>query len=226
MTLGRRAAAEALGTALLAAIVLGSGIMAQRLAGPDVALALLANTLATGAGLIALILTFGPISGAHLNPVVTLWAAVSRELGARDAAIYLAAQVAGALAGAVLANLMFDLPAVTWATTARGGPALLLAEAVATFGLVAVVQSTSRRQPAATPFAVGLYIMAGYWFTSSTAFANPALTAARALTDTFGGTRPADVPALVAVELAGAAAAVVVFRWLLTTPPVAAPRRT
>ncbi|HVV88540.1 MAG TPA: MIP/aquaporin family protein [Kofleriaceae bacterium] len=215
MSLGRRVAAEALGTALLVAAVIGSGIMGQRLAGPDVALALLANTIATGGALVALILTFGPLSGAHFNPIVTAWAAASRALSGRDAAAYVAAQVAGAIAGAVLANAMFDLPAVTWATTARGTTALLVSEAVATFGLLGVIISTSRRHPAMTPFAVAAYIVAAYWFTASTSFANPAVTIGRAVSDTFAGIRPLDVPAFIAAQLVGGALAGVCFRWLV-----------
>jgi glycerol uptake facilitator-like aquaporin len=215
VTLARRVVAEALGTAFLVAAVIGSGIMAQRLAGGDVAVALLANTIATGGGLVALILTFGPISGAHLNPLVTL---AVRDLPARDAIAYVAAQLVGGLAGAAVANAMFDLAPITWAATARHGSAQLLGEAVATFGLVGVVIATSRRRPATTPFAVAAYIVAAYWFTSSTSFANPAVTIARAASDTFAGIRPADVPGFVAAQCVGAAAAAVVFGWL-------APRR-
>ena len=214
VTLARRVTAEGLGTALLVAAVVGSGIMAQRLAGPDVALTLLANTIATGGALIALILTFGPISGAHFNPIVTLWAAVNRELSARDAAAYLAAQVAGAVVGAVLANEMFGLAAITYATTARDTTPLLVSETIATFGLLGVVISTSARRPSLTPFAVAAYIVAAYWFTSSTSFANPAVTVGRALTDTFTGIRPADVPGFIAAQLVGGGAAAITFRWL------------
>lgn len=215
MSLARRAVAEALATALLVAAVIGSGIMAQRLAGPDVALALLANTIATGGALVALILTFGPISGAHMNPVVTLWAALRRDLAARDAGAYVIAQLAGGLAGAILANAMFELPAIAWSATARHGSATLLSEVVATFGLVGVIASTSRHQPAITPFAVAAYIVAAYWFTASTSFANPAVTLARTASDTFAGIRPADVPGFVAAQLVGGGAAALVFRWLL-----------
>lgn len=220
VSLARRVVAEALATALLVAAVIGSGIMAQRLAGDDVALALLANTIATGGALIALILTFGPISGAHLNPIVTLWATLARALAPRDAALYVVAQIAGGLAGAIVANAMFALPAVAWSVTPRHGAAILLSEAVATFGLVGVVVSTSRRQPTAAPVAVAAYIVAAYWFTASTSFANPAVTIARAASDTFAGIRPADVPGFVAAQLVGGAAAALVFGWLV--PPNAA----
>ena len=215
VTLGRRIVAEGLGTALLVAAVIGSGIMAQRLAGDDVATALLANTIATGAALVALILTFGPISGAHFNPVVTAVFAASREITARDAATYIAAQVVGGLAGAILANAMFDLGPITWAATARHGTAQLLSEAVATFGLVAVIVGTVRRRPTVTPFAVAAYIVAAYWFTASTSFANPAVTIARAASDTFAGIRPADVPAFILAQSLGGAAAATLFGWLV-----------
>jgi glycerol uptake facilitator-like aquaporin len=223
VTLERRLVAEALGTALLVAAVIGSGIMAQRLAGGDVALALLANTVATGAALVALILTFGPVSGAHFNPVVTAALAATGEVSRRDAAGYLAAQLAGGLAGAVLANAMFELDAITWSTTARHGTAQLLSEAVATFGLVGVVISTSRRRPAVTPFAVAAFVVAAYWFTASTSFANPAVTLARSASDTFAGIRPADVPGFVLAQALGAGVAAAVFGWL--TPRAVEPRR-
>lgn len=215
VTIGRRVVAEALGTALLVAAVIGSGIMAQRLAGPDVAMALLANTIATGAALVALILTFGPISGAHFNPVVSGCLAASRALTAPDAAAYAVAQIAGGLGGAILANAMFDLDPVTWSTTARHGSSQLLSEAVATFGLVAVIYGTSRSRPSAAPFAVAAYIMAAYWFTASTSFANPAVTIARAASDTFAGIRPADVPAFIGAQVAGGATAAALFSWLV-----------
>lgn len=215
MTLARRVVAEGIGTALLVAAVIGSGIMAERLAGPDVALALLANALATGGALVAILVAFGPISGAHLNPVVTAWSAFTRALPARDAAAYVAAQLAGGLGGAVVANTMFALPALAWSHTPRDAPALLLSEAVATFGLVGVVISTGRRRPALAPFAVAAYIVAAYWFTASTSFANPAVTLARAASDTFTGIRPADVPGFIAAQLAGGTAAAVTFGWLV-----------
>ena len=214
VTLARRVVAEALGTALLVATVIGSGIMAQRLAGGDQAMALLANTLATGAGLVALILTFGPISGAHFNPVVTGSLALSREITPRDALAYVLAQILGGLAGAALANLMFELAPVTWAATERHGAAKLLSEAVATFGLVGVVTATGRRRPSITPLAVAAYIVAAYWFTASTSFANPAVTIARAASDTFAGIRPADVPGFIVAQVLGGATAAGVFGWL------------
>jgi glycerol uptake facilitator-like aquaporin len=225
MTLARRVVAEALGTALLVAAVVGSGIMAQRLGAPT-ALALLANTIATGAALVALILSFGPISGAHFNPVVTAWASVGGELSVRDAGAYIAAQIAGGLAGAVLANVMFELEPIRWATSVRAGGAQLFSEAVATFGLVGVITMTSRRRPSSTPLAVAAYIVAAYWFTASTSFANPAVTIARAASDTFAGIRPADVPGFVAAQLVGGAAAAACFGWLAPRhppPPEAAP---
>lgn len=219
MTLARRLAAEALGTALLLATVVGSGIMAERLCGGNVGLALLANALATGAGLIALILTFGPVSGAHFNPVVTLSAALGGGLPWRELPAYLGAQVVGALGGVAVADLMFELPAFFASTHVRTGPAQWLAEAVATFGLLGTIAGVSRRTPAATPFAVAAYIVAAYWFTASTSFANPAVTLARAFTDTFAGIRPVDVPGFVAAQLVGALAATFTFRWLVPEGP-------
>ena len=213
--LARRATAEAVGTALLVAAVVGSGIMGERLAGGNVAVALLANTVATGAALVALILTFGPVSGAHFNPAVTLASASQGGLSARDAAGYLAAQLAGALAGVAAAHLMFGEPLFTASRHARAGAPQLFAEFVATFGLLSVVWGCARLRAGAAPFAVGAYITAAYWFTSSTSFANPAVTAARSLTDTFSGIRPADAPGFVAAQLAGAAAATLLFRWLV-----------
>ncbi len=214
MTLGRRLVAEAVGTALLVAAVIGSGIMAARLAGGDGATALLANTLATGGALIALILTFGPISGAHFNPIVSATLAARRELPAGDAVQYAVVQIAGGFGGAVLANLMFDLDAVTWSTTPRHGFPLLLSEAVATFGLVGVVIAVSRTRPSVAPFAVAAYIVAAYWFTASTSFATPAVTIARAASDTFAGIRPGDVPGFIGAQLVGGAAAAALFGWL------------
>jgi glycerol uptake facilitator-like aquaporin len=214
VSLTRRLAAEGAGTALLLAAVVGSGIMGERLAGGNVAIALLANTLATGAVLVALILCFGPISGAHFNPVVTLAEAVQGKLPTRTAASYVAVQVAGAFAGVLLAHLMFGEPAFTASTHERSGPAQALSEGVASFGLLAVIAGCARRQPNAVPFAVAAWITAAYWFTASTSFANPAVTLARAATDTFAGIRPADVPAFVAAQLAGAALATGFFRWL------------
>ncbi|MBA3499252.1 MAG: aquaporin family protein [Deltaproteobacteria bacterium] len=211
----RRLVAEALGTALLVAAVVGSGIMAANLAGGNVAIALLANTLATGGALVALILAFGPVSGAHFNPVVSLAMAWLRELSLADAARYTVAQIAGGIAGAIVANLMFDLPAVTWSQTARTGGAQLLSEAVAAFGLVAVIIAVGRRRASAAPFAVAAYIVGAYWFTASTSFANPAVTIARAFSDTFAGIRPADIGGFVGAQLVGAALATLLFAWLV-----------
>jgi glycerol uptake facilitator-like aquaporin len=213
--LARRAVAEGLGTALLLATVVGSGIMGERLAGGNGAVALLANTLATGAGLVALILTFGPVSGAHFNPAVTLADAAQGALPWREVPAYVLAQIGGALAGVAAADVMFELPAFSASRHARTGAAQWLSEFIATFGLLAVIGGCSRRRASAVPFAVGAYITAAYWFTASTSFANPAVTLARAATDTFAGIRPADVPGFVVAQLAGAAAAAVVFRWLV-----------
>ncbi|HVY47950.1 MAG TPA: MIP/aquaporin family protein [Minicystis sp.] len=222
--LARRAAAEAVGTALLLATVVGSGIMGERLAGGNVALALLANTLATGAGLVALILTFGPISGAHFNPAVTLADASQRGLALRDVPVYVGAQTVGAFVGVAVADVMFGEPAFAASRHARAGGAQMLSELVATFGLVAVIWGCARRRASAVPFAVGAYITAAYWFTSSTSFANPAVTLARAFTDTFAGIRPVDVPGFVGAELVGAAAATLLFRWLTPAQPDVADR--
>ncbi|MBL9077012.1 MAG: aquaporin family protein [Planctomycetes bacterium] len=211
----RALAAEFLATGLLLAVVVGSGIMGDRLSGGNVAVALLANSLATGAGLVALILTFGPASGAHLNPVVTLAAAATGGIGWRQVPGYVTAQIAGGFGGVVLAHAMFGLPAFVASAHERSGFAQALAEAVATACLVLVVLSCGRHRPTATPFAVAAMVCAGYWFTSSTSFANPAVTLARAATDTFAGIRAVDVPAFVGAQLVGAAAAVLVFRWLL-----------
>jgi glycerol uptake facilitator-like aquaporin len=218
----RRLAAEALGTMLLLAAVVGSGIMGERLAGGNVAIALLVNTMATGAALVAIILTFGPISGAHLNPAVTLADASQGGLPRRQVVPYIAVQVVAAIGGVVLANVMFAEPAVSWSRHARAGSLQLLSEFVATFGLISVIWGTVRSRPAAVPFAVGAYIAAAYWFTPSTSFANPAVTIARAFTDTFAGIRPADAPGFVVAQLAGAAAATAVFRWLVPSLPVSA----
>jgi glycerol uptake facilitator-like aquaporin len=207
----RRAVAEALGTAFLLAAVVGSGIMGERLAGGNVAIALLANTIATAATLIALILTFGPISGAHFNPAVTLTAAFSGELSWRDAPVYFAAQIGGAFSGVAAAHAMFSEPLFFASQHARSGGAQLWSEFVATFGLIGVIRGC----PAVyAPFAIGCYIAGAYWFTASTSFANPAVTMARAATNTFAGIRPADAPGFIAAQLAGAFAATVVFRWL------------
>lgn len=219
--LARRVVAEGLGTALLLATVVGSGIMGERLAGGNVAVALLANTLATGAALVALILTFGPISGAHLNPAVTLADASQGGLPWREVPAYVLAQLAGAFTGVAAADVMFELPAFSASRHIRTGPAQWLSEIVATFGLLAVIWGCSRRRPSAVPFAVGAYITAAYWFTASTSFANPAVTLARAATDTFAGIRPADVPGFVAAQLVGASLATAAFRWLV--PPEVSP---
>ena len=215
MTLARAAAAEAIGTCLLVAAVVGSGIMAATLAGGDVAMALLANTIATGGALVALIVTFGPISGAHFNPVVTVHALVTGALPRSRGLAYVAAQVGGGIAGALLANAMFDLPVVSFAEQARHGAPVLLSEVVATFGLMAVILSTARHEPARTPYAVAAYITAAYWFTSSTSFANPAVTIARSFSNTFTGIRPVDVAPFIAAQLAGGLPAGFTFAWLL-----------
>ena len=214
-SLARRATAEGIGTALLLATVVGSGIMGERLAGGNVAIALLANTLATGAGLVAFILTFGPVSGAHFNPVVTVADASQGGLPWRAVPTYLAAQVAGAFAGVAAAHLMFGLPLFTVSQHARAGWSQGFSEAVATFGLLAVIWGCSRRRAESTPIAVGAYITAAYWFTASTSFANPAVTLARCVTDTFAGIRPADVLPFVLAQLMGATAATLLFRWLV-----------
>ena len=218
--LRKKAAAEALGTALLLATVVGSGIMGERLAGGNVAIALLANTVATGAGLVALILTFGPVSGAHFNPAVTLADAWQGGVRWRDVPVYVAAQVLGAFAGVAVAHAMFGEAVFSASRHVRAGAPQLFSEVVATFGLLAVIWGCVRRRPAAVPFAVGAYITAAYWFTSSTSFANPAVTLARAATSTFAGIRAVDVPQFIAAQLVGAAIAAVVFRWLV--PPAEA----
>lgn len=219
MNLARRAVAETLGTAMLLAAVVGSGIMAERLAGGNAALTLLANTIATGAALVALILTCGPISGAHLNPAVTLSFAARSELAWRDAAVYLVAQMAGAIAGVVTANLMFSLPPVFFSVRVRTGAAQSFSEFVATFGLIVVVMIGARFQPRVIAFAVAAYIAAAYWFTASTSFANPAVTLARSFSDTFTGIRPVDVPVFVLAQLFGAAAATLLTHWLIPVEP-------
>jgi glycerol uptake facilitator-like aquaporin len=219
LSLGRRLTSEAVGTALLLAIVVGSGIMGERLAGGNIAVALLANTMATGTGLVALILTFGPISGAHLNPVVTLADAWQRGLSWREVPGYLMAQLVGALLGVLLAHAMFGEAALATSTHARAGARQFLSEMVATFGLLSVIWACARRRPTAAPFAVGAYITAAYWFTASTSFANPAVTVGRCLTNTFAGIRPADVPAFIVAQVLGAGAATALFRWLLPIGP-------
>ncbi len=217
VTPARKLVAEGLGTALLTAAVLGSGIMAQRLA-TDPALALLCNTLATGGALVAILLVFGPISGAQLNPAVTVPMALTRDLSPRLALGYIAVQCAGAILGAVAANVMFGLDAVTLSTTVRAGGSTLFSEGIATFGLLGVVICVGRTRAAITPFAVAAYIVAAYWFTASTSFANPAVTLGRAFTDTYGGIRLVDVPGFVGAEAVGAAVGYVVFTWLVPLP--------
>ena len=219
----RRAVSEALGTAFLLAAIVGSGIMGERLAGGNVAIALLANTLATGAMLVALILTFGPISGAHLNPAVTLAAAAQGGLPWREVPAYLAAQFSGAFAGVAAAHLMFGEPLFSASNHLRAGNSQLFSEFVATFGLLAVIWGSLRSRPSAVPFAVGAYITGAYWFTSSTSFANPAVTLARAASNTFAGIRPADAPEFIVAQIAGAAAATLLFRWLMPPPKHAQP---
>lgn len=214
-TLSRRIVSEFLGTGFLVAAVVGSGIMGERLAGGNVAIALLANTIATGAALAALIFTFGPISGAHLNPAVTIVDAIERGVSWTVAACYVPAQCAGAICGAIAAHLMFGLPAIALSHHARSGSAQVFSEFVATFGLLCVIWGCSRQYSGAVPFAVAAYITAAYWFTSSTSFANPAVTLSRSLSDTFAGIRPTDVPLFIAAQLAGALAATLLFRWLV-----------
>jgi glycerol uptake facilitator-like aquaporin len=224
MTFSRRIAAEATGTAMLLACVVGSGIMGERLAAGNVAIALLSNTLATGAVLVALILTFGPISGAHFNPAVTLADAWQQGLPWAEVPGYVAAQIAGAFIGVAVAHLMFELPLFSVSQHVRSGPAQLFSEFVATFGLLAVIWGCSRLRSAAVPFAVGAYITAAYWFTASTSFANPAVTLARSASATFAGIRPADAPGFIVAQLVGAAAATWLFRWLVPSLPKVAPR--
>jgi len=212
--LARRTLIEFVGTALLLAAIAGSGIMGDRLSSGNVAIALLANSIATGAVLAALLLAFGPISGAHLNPAVTLSNCVRKELPWREAPAYIAAQVIGAFAGVVLANLMFGLPFISASHHVRTGWPMWVAEAVATFGLIAVIACCGRYRPSGTAFAVACYVTAAYWFFPSTSFANPAVTLARSVTDTFSGIRPVDVPAFLAMQFAGAAAATAFFQWI------------
>jgi glycerol uptake facilitator-like aquaporin len=219
MTLARRMAAEAVGTGFLLAAVIGSGIMGERLAGGNVAIALLANTLATGAMLVTLILTFGPISGAHFNPAVTLADASQGGLAWREVPMYAAAQIAGAFAGVAAAHLMFGEALFSASRHVRAGGAQLFSEFVATFGLLCVIWGSARLRSSAVPFAVGAYITGAYWFTASTSFANPAVTLARSASDTFAGIRPGDAPGFIVAQFAGAAAATVLFRWLAPSLP-------
>ena len=222
-SLHRRIVAEATGTAMLLAAVVGSGMMADQLSGGNQAIALLGNTIATGAALVALILTFGPISGAHFNPAVTLADASQGGLAWRDVPGYLLAQFGGGVLGVWMAHAMFEQRLFMISHHARSGPAQMFSEFVATFGLVAVIWGCSRRRSSAVPFAVAAYITAAYWFTASTSFANPAVTVARALSDTFAGIRPIDVPGFVVAQFVGAMAATVLFRWLVPALPETAP---
>jgi glycerol uptake facilitator-like aquaporin len=214
-SLSRRLTSEFIGTAFLVAAIVGSGILGEHLAGGNVAIALLANTIATGAALVALIQTFGPISGAHLNPTVTLADAFESGLPWREVPVYITAQFSGGILGAVIAHLMFGLPWYSLSTHIRSGWPVVLSEFVATFGLLSVIWSCTRTKPNATPFAVAAYITSAYWFTASTSFANPAVTVARALSDTFAGIRAADVPLFLVAQIAGALVATFLFRWLL-----------
>ena len=218
----RRVVAEATGTAMLLAAVVGSGIMADRLSGGNQAVALLANTVATGAALVALILTFGPVSGAHFNPAVTIADASQGGIAWREVPGYIGAQLAGGVLGVWTAHGMFQERVFMLSLHARSGPAQMFSEFIATFGLLAVIWGCSRRRSASVPFAVAAYITAAYWFTASTSFANPAVTVARALSDTFAGIRLADVPGFVAAQFAGAMAATFLFRWLVPALPATA----
>jgi glycerol uptake facilitator-like aquaporin len=210
----QRCMAEFIGTSALVATVIGSGVMAERLSGGNVALALLANTIATGAMLVALILTFGALSGAHMNPVVTFSSAMTGGIPWSEVPQYATAQIIGGASGTAAAHLMFSLPAVSLSQHIRSGPAQAFSEFIATFGLLAVIHGCSRHKPGAVAFAVGAYITAAYWFTASTSFANPAVTLARSISDTFAGIRPIDVPLFVAAQIVGAVTATILFRWL------------
>ena len=214
-TLARRVVAEAIGTSFLLAAVVGSGIMAERLAGGNIALALLANTVATGAALLALILTFGPISGAHFNPIVSLSSLIEKELDWKHFAFYSSAQILGAVIGVMLANIMFGLPAISFSRHDRGGAQQLLSEFVASFGLVMVIAGCARQRWNAVGFAVAAYISAAYWFTPSTSFANPAVTIARSLSDTFTGIAPRNVLGFVLAQILGGVTATLLFRWFI-----------
>jgi glycerol uptake facilitator-like aquaporin len=214
--LSRQLAAESLGTAFLLMTVVGSGIMGERLAGGNIALALLANTLATGAALVVVISIFAPVSGAHFNPAVTFYFALCREICAWEAVQYICIQLVSAVAGVWIAHAMFGLPILEISTKLRDGPAQWLSEFIATFGLIGTIACSVRFRPAATPMLVGLYIMAAYWFTASTSFANPAVTLARAKSNSFAGISPQSVPGFLAAQLAAASAAVPFWRWLLS----------
>jgi glycerol uptake facilitator-like aquaporin len=222
VSVSRRLVAEAIGTALLLAAVVGSGIMGERLAGGNLAITLLANALATGAALVALILTFGPISGAHFNPAVSLADASQGGLAWREVPLYVLAQTCGAFAGVAAAHFMFGLPLLTASHHVRAGAAQTFSEFVATFGLLSVIWGCVRFRSQAIPFAVAAYITAAYWFTASTSFANPAVTLARSMSDTFVGIRLADTPAFIIAQLGGAALATILFRWLVPSLPDAA----
>jgi glycerol uptake facilitator-like aquaporin len=213
--MARRLFAEWLGTLFLLAVVVGSGIMAERLSGGNTAIALLGNTIPTGAILVVLILIFGPISGAHFNPAVTLAFAIRKEISPSDSVLYVGVQIAGGIAGVLIAHAMFDNPLIDPSTTARTGTGQWLGEFVATFGLVATILGCLKARPDAVPYAVGLFITAGYWFTSSTSFANPAVTIARGLTNTFAGIDPSHIGAFIAAQLIAAIVATVTFQWLL-----------
>lgn len=217
-SLSRRVAAEFLATGFLVAAVVGSGVMGERLSSGNVSLCLLENTIATGAALVALILAFGPVSGAHLNPVVTLASAMAGGMPWAEVVPYISAQVLGGIAGVMVTHLMFGLPVIGASQHARSGPAQFLSECVATFGLLAVIEGCSRARPEGVAYAVGAYITAAYWFTASTAFANPALTIARSLSNTFAGIRPADVLPFIAAQTLGGVAAALFFRWLVRVP--------
>jgi glycerol uptake facilitator-like aquaporin len=219
ISLSRRVAGEFFGTAFLVSAVVGSGVMAERLANGNIAIALLANTIATGAALVALIMTFGPISGAHFNPVVSLADAMEGGLRWSETVPYVLAQVIGGIGGTVLAHAMFALPLVSISHHIRSGPSQFLSEFVAAFGLLAVIWGCSRSRSSVTPFAVGAYITAAYWFTASTSFANPAVTIARAFSDTFSGIRPIDAPLFIVAQVLGGLAATFLFRWLVPSLP-------
>ena len=215
ITFAKKLVAESIGTVFLLATVVGSGIMAESLAGGNVAIALLGNTLATGCILMVLILIFGPISGAHFNPAVTLSFWLQQQISDREAAFYIIVQIIAAIAGAVLAHVMFDMPDLVMASTkVRTGVGIWIAEFVATFGLLATILGCIRLRPDAVPYAVGLYISAGYWFTSSTSFANPAVTVARTMTESFSGILAAHAPAFIVMQIAGAVVVTYLFKWL------------
>jgi glycerol uptake facilitator-like aquaporin len=221
-SISRRVVAEFVGTAFLVTAVVGSGIMSERLSNGNVALALLANAIATGAALVALILAFGPISGAHFNPAVSFADALERGLPYGEASAYSVAQISGGVVGTLAAHLMFGLSLISFSHHARSGPAQIFGEFVATFGLLAVIWGCSRSRSNAAAFAAGAYITGAYWFTSSTSFANPAVTIARTFTDTFSGIRPADAPYFILAQISGAGAATALFRWFVPGLPAAA----